>query len=56
MQVARKSQFDRQYDTLVTSWKRHQALTRSNDFVQMIDARQELDRQRAEMARIRRSI
>lgn len=55
MQVARNSEFDRQYDTLVSSWKRHHDLARSRDFLQMIDARQDLERQRHEMAKVRRN-
>jgi hypothetical protein len=47
------AQFDRQYTTLVSTWKRHQDLARSGDFQQLITARQELDRARAEMARVR---
>lgn len=56
MQAVKTAQFDHQFATLVSSWKRHQDLARSGDFLQLIDARQELDRARAEMARVRREV
>lgn len=54
MQSVITPQFDTQFTALVSSWKRHQDLARSGDFVQLVTARQELDRARAEMARVRR--